>query len=221
MEISKIIKTAKKINWKSLECCGHRPCMISLADLLSDNPKVRKRAYWEFDNHVVVQSGLYNSAFYVIPFVLELLKENIKCNRHNREIYDLLFELGNGFGPGEVEFSIMTEPFTYYVPKEGGIKLGLTEACYNAVFAGWNIYCEDLMNTNSLNRNYAYELIAYSLYRYNIVGRNTVLQQLIDREPDSELGKRASVDIKEELGNYNIKEFDVRTWFSCRLGSSL
>lgn len=204
MKISEIIKAARNVDWGSLECIEHQPCRNipdALAGLCSDDPQLRQRAYWKFDNHVVVQSGLYNSAFYVIPFVIQLLKENIKSNRHNRELYDLLFELGNGCGPGDVEFSIVTEPFTHYIPKNGGIKWSLPEACYNAVFAGWNIYYEDLMNQNSPNRKYALELIS-SLYRNNIIIRNTVLQQLIDREPDSEIGKLAADEIKEELYPY-------------------
>jgi len=139
MEISEIVKTARNVPWEEVRqvCCESCSGIADyLADLCSDDPQVRHRAYWRFDNHVVVQSGLFSGAFYIVPFIIELLRENIRSNRHNRELYNLLIELGIGRGTGDVWFSIATEPFIYYLPDRSGTRWSLTEACRNAVFAG-------------------------------------------------------------------------------------
>src|SRR5437016_721090 len=65
----------------------------SLFGLLEQNPEPRKRAYWGIDNVVVVQGGLYEGAFFVTPFLIEMIRVGAAGAV---EIYDLLFEIANG-----------------------------------------------------------------------------------------------------------------------------
>ena len=68
--------------------------------LFAGSPAERKLAYWQIDNHVVVQGGLYESA----PYTARLIVDKLKADpaRLNVEILDLLFELANGNARGEL-----------------------------------------------------------------------------------------------------------------------
>ncbi len=197
MNLDIILNEIKKIDWSTIknQCgyCTHIP--MAFPNLVDLDANIRMHAYWNFDNDVVVQSNLYEGAFYVVPFVIQLLKNNINENRDHEELYDLLFEIGNGFGKGLVEFEIRTQPFVYYVPKKGGILWTLTEACKEAVFSGWDIYYNDLMNTSSKNRKEALDLIG--LFNNHIIIQKTVMQKIVDMEPNSELGMVAKSYLDE------------------------
>lgn len=88
-------------------------------------------AYWRLDNHVVVQGALYEAAFHVIPFVLELLADRAGPGRV--ALYDLLVEIANGqpAHPGDL------------VVADGG-PVDLRAACRSRIRAGLDVARRDL-----------------------------------------------------------------------------
>lgn len=55
----------------------------------------RKKAYWKIDNYAVLQSDLYEAAFYVINPLVNLLKKT----KYKNEILNLLIEIADGYAP--------------------------------------------------------------------------------------------------------------------------
>jgi hypothetical protein len=137
----------EKISWANLKqahgSSEHVPAAIK--GLISDDEKEQEASYWKLDNHIVLQGDLYQAAFYVIPFLLEILAANIRNGRSY--VYDLLFEIANGFAPEEV-------PCDY-----DGVTLTLTEGCKRAVAGGLNLYLEEISDNNSICRENALDLI--------------------------------------------------------------
>ena len=69
----------------------------ALIGLLSPDEETQNRSYWRLDNEVVLQSDLYEAAYYVIPILVQMLADKVP---HGRErIYDLLYEIANGYAP--------------------------------------------------------------------------------------------------------------------------
>lgn len=137
----------KEIDWDDLKQVnggsGHIPGAIQ--GLVSDDESVRESSYWALDNHVVLQGDIYQAAFYVIPFLLEILASEIISGRGY--VYDLLFEIANGF---EIEESECTYE---------GVVLPLTEACKKSVSGGVSLYLDEVADTSSLCRENALDLL--------------------------------------------------------------
>src|SRR5438128_80126 len=69
----------------------------ALAGMVSPDERLRERSYWRLDNEVVLQSDLYDAAYFVIPFLIQYLLERVPHGRDR--VYDLLIEIGRGFAP--------------------------------------------------------------------------------------------------------------------------
>ena len=71
------------INWDTIKTgygnASHIPEAID--NLFSLDEKVRHDAYWKLDNFVVVQSDLYEAAFYIIEPIVQLLEKPYKSDR--------------------------------------------------------------------------------------------------------------------------------------------
>lgn len=129
------MRVIDSIDWASLAKvvgdCRHVPAAIE--SLSSPDPQVREEGYCKLDNHVVVQGGLFEGAFYVVPFLIDALRSP-EC--HGRaEIYDLLFEIANGGCGFEkcVTFRVENEPIVYFRPDPRGDRVFLQLACRFAV----------------------------------------------------------------------------------------
>jgi hypothetical protein len=94
-------------------------------------------AYWRLDNHVVVQGSLYEAAFHIVPFLLELLADRSRTSR--TALYDLLVEIAAGQPafPGDV------------VMKEDGTAAELGDACRERIRAGLGMIREDLLRADT------------------------------------------------------------------------
>jgi len=92
------------VDWSKLEACGgcasadHVPTAIET--LFTGSPDERRQAYWQIDNNVIVQGGLFESA----PYAARLVVDRLLADPHklNLEILDLLFELANGSALGKI-----------------------------------------------------------------------------------------------------------------------
>ena len=106
---------------------------------------MQEASYWKLDNHVVLQGDLYQSAFYVIPFMIEII---FSKTQHSRGLaYDLLFEIANGF-------AVEDESCLYK-----DMELSLTDACKAAVSDGMCWYLEEVADMTSKYRENALDLI--------------------------------------------------------------
>jgi hypothetical protein len=72
---------------------GHVPDAIM--GLLSPDAGVRRKAYWKIDNYVVLHGDLYEAAFDVVPFLVEIVADRTSPGRDLA--YMALFELANGY----------------------------------------------------------------------------------------------------------------------------
>jgi hypothetical protein len=71
------------INWNKIKTgsgnATHVPEAIN--NLFSIDDKIRENAYWKLDNYVVVQSDLFEAAFYIIEPIVALLENPYHANR--------------------------------------------------------------------------------------------------------------------------------------------
>jgi hypothetical protein len=118
----------------------------ALEGLLSPDPTTREKSYWSLDNNVVLQADLHEAAYFVIPFLLEALRIRVPFGRDR--IYDLLFEIGNGYAPDDVTCTTL----------DGNI-VPLRLACHSAVRSGREIFQRDLEDTDPIIRSRAAELL--------------------------------------------------------------
>lgn len=73
----------KNIEWNKIKTgtgyATHIPEAIRKLNSFSEHE--REKAYWEIDNHAMIQSDLYEAAFYIIEPILELLEKEYTVNR--------------------------------------------------------------------------------------------------------------------------------------------
>ncbi len=161
-----MVQVINKVPWNELKRILNKDCSYipsTLLNLVSTDKKERNNAYWKYDNNVVVQGGLFESAFYVVPFLIELLKCENTIEKD--ALYNLLFEIGNGRADlmQTVTYKVISEPFQYYIPYEDGITLPLEIACKNAVLNGFSLYVKELKDKTSRFRKDALQLLGMLL----------------------------------------------------------
>ncbi|QUJ67382.1 hypothetical protein KDD30_15305 [Photobacterium sp. GJ3] len=172
------------VDWKKLEQAhgdaSHVPKAIE--QLISEDEEKREKAYWKLDNHVVLQSDLYEAAFYVIPFLLEILRSNISVGREH--VYALLAEIANGYASEEVTVFI------------NGNRVPLSNACRNMVLEHVDIYLDEVQNQASRYRDSALDLLMSLSEKSAEI--KTTLNSVLASEQDQEI--RALVnEVLEEL----------------------
>ena len=185
-----MLENLDTIKWKSLKTAHGDASHIpeAIRGLISNNEQIRRKSYWKIDNYAVLQSDLYEAAFYVIPFLLEILSSDIVEGRER--IYDLLYEIGNGYAPDE-----------YKIRNNDGTLSTLREACRKPVLDEINLYIEELRNRNSPARKQALDLL-FSLEEANDVIID-VFTKLLSDEPEGELRKEMEKMLTEILAEMN------------------
>jgi hypothetical protein len=144
------MKTLKKIadvNWSEKNVASGRATHVpqALADLVSPDEEVRHRAYWRLDNEVVLQSDLFEGAYFVISFLLEFLDDKVAHGRDR--IYDLLYEIASGYAPPEVLCHTLE-----------GDTVPLNAACDREVRKGLPLFLRDAADTDAAISDRAKEL---------------------------------------------------------------
>jgi len=136
------------IRWHLLKTASGSASHIpnALQGLISPNPSVQEKSYWQLDNHVVRQADLFESAYFVMPFLLAMLREHAP---HGRAlIYDLIFEIAHGYAPD----SVLVNTFA-------GNEIPLKEACFQEVIKGIDIFRQDVNNPDSKVRKNVADLL--------------------------------------------------------------
>lgn len=160
------------VNWKELRTASGNASYVpsAIRGLVSEEKAVQEASYWKLDNHVVLQSDLFEAAPYVVPFLLEILSSSDGYGR--QRVYDLLYEIANGYA----DEGIMSE--------FDGEEVSLVSACRKVSLRGLNLYFEDLSDESSNVREKALELIvSLNDEKQSIVPR---LEKLLVRENDPE-----------------------------------
>lgn len=163
MSLDRITATLATVPWKEIPCLTgsseHVPAaVIGLAT--ADAEAVRAEMYWLLENRIVVQGGLFESAFYTVPFLIALLHE--PDTRGKQHIYDLLFEIGNGGASYTqvVRPRHRSVPFSHFTPDADGPSIPVQVACRSAVVCGIAMYVRDVGSDNALLHEKSLELIS-------------------------------------------------------------
>lgn len=84
----------RKEDWKSLKTNVGNAANVpdAILGLLSENEDEVEKAYWQIDNHVVLQSDLSESA----RFLPKYLEEAFIKSKYKGSVLELLFQIGNG-----------------------------------------------------------------------------------------------------------------------------
>lgn len=108
--------------WKDVKIsygsAAELPALLRL--MCSQNEEEREKSYWQVQNAVVLQSDLYEGAYYVIEPLLEML-ENSACYDKYRPL-DILHEIFNGYAE-----------FDNIILNEEGRMVHLAEACRSKI----------------------------------------------------------------------------------------
>ncbi|WP_137940384.1 hypothetical protein [Chitinivorax sp. B] len=135
------------INWATLKqahgFADHVPEAIK--GLISDDEKEQESSYWRLDNYVVLQGDLYQSAFYVIPFLIEVVNSEVKSGR--AYVYDLLIEISNGYAVDDVLCVFDGEEYP------------LGEACKRAIGSSYKSFLAEISDLSSNCRESALDLL--------------------------------------------------------------
>ncbi|MDP5208574.1 hypothetical protein [Microbulbifer sp. 2205BS26-8] len=172
------------VNWEQLQQAHgnaeHVPSAIK--NLISEDAKTREASYWQLDNHIVLQSDLYEASFYAIPFLIEILQSDTSLGRDY--VYDLLFEIANGHAAQELKCSY------------DGQELGLREACRVSIIDFLPVFLSEVADLNSSCREQALDLLmSLSEAKEKIV---PVLSAILsDEGAESKLGNKLNEAITE------------------------
>jgi len=177
-----MFNSIENIQWSDLKTANGTAKGVpdAIRGLISENEEIRNASYWKLDNHVVLQSDLYESAFYVLPFLFEILNSESKNGK--RYVYDLLFEIANGYAP-ENEVCTLN-----------GREMELTEACRLLIIGELNVILNEVSDIESEFRTNALELlIAFGDRKADIV---PMLLKILENE-DSDFSDNLKEAISE------------------------
>ncbi|MCD9612139.1 hypothetical protein [Tenacibaculum maritimum] len=172
----------------------------SIFNLISDKQKVREESYFNLDNHIVLQGGLYEGAFYVAQFLIHILESKNKIEASL--LYELLWEIANGASLNEEEISFVNKgkEFTIYYPEEKEQKVKLRIACRVLILNNYNLFVKEVETNFHNSRFEALELLS-SLDEYKEEIKELLNQLLINLNEDNII--EAIKEAIEELDEVN------------------
>ena len=150
-----ILKSVRKVAWRTLkDCLGFIDYNIAdiLNNLIDDDPHKRNIAYWQSDNHIVIQGGLSESCFYILPFLNEL----VAITNNRLELLNIIFEIFNGNdrnAQGEhiiIKYNTEIEPFEHFIPISVGIEAPLLPSIITYMEANKSVYLKLLNDISSV-----------------------------------------------------------------------
>lgn len=204
MEKEDIVKIINSYPWRYVN--GQmRKCdnlNVYLIGLLSSNEIEQDESYWQLDNNIVVQSGLYDGAFYVIPFLVAFLKMDFQFNAN--KVFDLLFEISKGETDELICYSVKREGVDYFFPASEehnteSITISLSIACRNEVLKNFSVYLEEFKTNRLQSRELALDLMcSFEEHQYFVV---TSIRKVCDELQDNHVSEMAESMIKEYYGD--------------------
>ena len=158
------------IDWAALRTAHGNAAHVpdALARLRSDVDDTRKAAYWQLDNHVVLQGNLFEAAPFVADELIRMLDGELS-DATKSLVYRLLFEIRNGYASD-----------TTTVIRDGRSVL-LREACHQVVGDALSLYRSDLTTADVGVRREVIDLLASMEDR-----RDEVAALLTEAQADSQ-----------------------------------
>ncbi|MBM0654977.1 hypothetical protein JMN12_00105 [Capnocytophaga genosp. AHN8471] len=150
-----ILKSVREVEWRTLkDCLGFIDYNIAdiLNNLIDDDPHKRNIAYWKLDNHIVIQGGISESCFYILPFLNEL----VTITNNRLELLNIIFEIFNGNdknAQGEhiiIKYNTEIEPFEYFIPISVGREAPLLPSIITYMEANKSVYLKLLNDISSV-----------------------------------------------------------------------
>ena len=150
-----ILDSVRKVEWRALkDRLGFIDYNIAdiLSNLIDDDPHKRNIAYWKLDNHIVIQGGLSESCFYILPFLNEL----VAITNNRLELLNIIFEIFNGNdrnAQGEhiiIKYNTEIEPFEHFIPISVGIEAPLLPSIITYMEANKSVYLKLLNDISSV-----------------------------------------------------------------------
>ncbi|TQV68069.1 hypothetical protein [Denitrobaculum tricleocarpae] len=172
-----------KIDWAHI-CQAHgdsHEVPTAIEGLISPDPEVQESSYWRLDNHIVLQADLHEAAFYVVPFLAEILKAGLRPGR--KYVYRLLIEIANGSAPDDRT--------CHY----DGTEMPLTQACRASIGESVNLYLDELSTRDRDLRIEVLDLLAsLQVHRDRILSHLTAMKARGEFDQiDNELGEAISM----------------------------
>ena len=209
MDISKELETVEWDTLRTAEGINADYIPKALLGLMSVKQEEKEKAYWSLENHVVLQGDVYDSSYYVIPFLVEMIK---KTDAETKiYAYDLLIEIINGYSVYNVEI-LHNEKV-----------LELREANYQSISESLDIYLDDLEfignhKNEKLMTNILYLLSSFRDKKEKIIPRlqelhkDFLFQDKIDKAIDylniteEELEELDMFSPKDLLSGFSLKQ---------------
>ena len=150
-----ILNSVGKVAWRTLkDRLGFIDYNIAdiLSNLIDDDLHKRNIAYWKLDNHIVIQGGLSESCFYILPFLNEL----VTITNNRLELLNIIFEIFNGNdrnAQGEhiiIKYNTEIEPFEYFIPISVGREAPLLPSIITYMEANKSVYLKLLNDISSV-----------------------------------------------------------------------
>lgn len=189
VELETLISIADKFPWAKartvMGTCEFVPG--ALRGIISENKEERKAAYWEFDNNVVVQGGLFSGAFFILPFLLGIFRNSSIRSGNKRELVDLIFEIANGASVEIISFETKIEGQMRYVfPNHSSefLRLPLQIACRNLALEHIQYFLQETSDTTSEIRLQCFEL-ALSFREHEFLIREFISKIIADEKDES------------------------------------
>jgi hypothetical protein len=142
----------------------------ALAGLRSDADDVRAAAYWQLDNHVVLQGNLFEAAPFVADELLRMLTGELSGPTKVR-VYQLLYEIRNGYAP-DVD-----------TVDRGGRSVPLRQTCQDVVDGALPLYRTDLTTSDAAVRREVVDLLASMRDRREDVATLLAEAHTVTRDP--------------------------------------
>ena len=164
-----ILNSVRKVEWRAVkDRLGFIDYNIAdiLSNLIDDDPHKRNIAYWQLDNQIVIQGGLSESCFYILPFLNKL----VTITNNRLELLNIIFEIFNGNdrnARGEhiiIKYNTEIEPFEYFVPTSVGREAPLLPSIITYMEANKSVYLKllnDISSAEELENAFCYIILCF------------------------------------------------------------
>lgn len=139
---------ALDVDWPALRTAHGTAAHVprALLDLLGDDEGQRRAAYWQLDNHVVLQGDLYEAAPFTGLHLIAALRAGVPAEKRLL-VYRVLYEICNGYAPDDERVTL------------DGEVVGLRAACRRVVGEDPWLFAEDVTSPDPALRKEALDML--------------------------------------------------------------
>lgn len=179
-----------------LSFCEHIPQSLRL--LIDNDADKRDFGYWGVDSNLIVTRYPYEGAFYVVPFLLAMLK--MEESFQGDKLYELLYEIAYSTrGLVIISYDKVQEEFPYYLPVNGSESVILSIGCRREVLSGFLLFLEEVETNKHHSRSEAIHLLCSFFEHQGLVV--SCLKEICEKKNDPDLTKLIESDIIKYFGD--------------------